>query len=47
MGFSNIENILKNNNCNFIHFNSTTSTMEEAKQHLEKFQTDVVVIADE
>ena len=47
MGFSNIENILKNNNCNFIHFNSTTSTMEEAKQHLEKFQSDVVVIADE
>ena len=47
MGFSNIENILKNKNCNFIHFNSTTSTMEEAKQHLEKFQSDVVVIADE
>jgi len=47
MSFNKIENILKKNNCNFIHFNSTNSTMEEAKQYLEKFQSDVVVIADE
>jgi len=47
MNFYKIEKILKNNNCNFIHFNSTTSTMEEAKQYLKKFQSDVVVTADE
>ena len=47
MNFNKIENIIKNNNCNFIHFNSTTSTMEEAKQYLKKFQSNVVVTADE
>ena len=47
MDFNKIENILINNNCDFIHFNSTTSTMDEAKIHLEKFQSNVVVIADE
>ena len=47
MDFNKIKNILKNNNYEFIHFNTTTSTMYEAKLHLEKFQSNVVVIADE
>ena len=47
MVFNKIEKTLKNYNCNFIHFNSTTSTMEEARHYLKKFNSDVVVIADE
>ena len=47
MIFNKIEKNLKNYNCNFIHFNSTPSTMEEARYYLEKFNSDVVVIADE
>ena len=47
MLFNKIEKTLKNYNCNFTHFNSTTSTMEEARRYLKKFNSDVVVIADE
>jgi len=47
MRFNKIKNILKNNNCNFIHLNSTTSTMEDAKQYLEKFDSNVAILAEE
>jgi len=47
MRFNKIKNILKNNNCNFIHLNSTTSTMEDAKQYLEKFDSNVTILAEE
>ena len=47
MNHSKIENILQNNSCNYIHLNSTTSTMDEAKEYLEKFHSNVVILADE
>ena len=47
MSHNKIEKILSNNNCNYIHLNSTTSTMEDAKKHLEKFHSNVVILADE
>ena len=47
MNHSKIENILQNNSCNYIHLNSTTSTMDDAKKYLEKFHSNVVILADE
>ena len=47
MNHSKIKNILQSNSCNYIHLNSTTSTMVDAKKYLEKFQSNLVVLADE
>ena len=47
MNHSKIENILQKNSCNYIHLNSTKSTMDDAKKYLEKFHSNVVVLADE
>ena len=47
MNHSKIENILQKNSCNYIHLNSTKSTMDDAKKYLEKFHSNVVILADE
>ena len=47
MNHSKIENILQSNSCNYIHLNSTTSTMDDAKKYLEKFHSNVFILADE
>ena len=47
MNHSKIENFLKKNNCKYIQLDSTISTMEETKKHLEKYHSNVVILADE
>ena len=47
MNFSNIENILKNNNFKFIHLKSTKSTMQDSKIYLNKYKSNLFILADE
>ena len=46
MSHNKIEKILGINNFNYIHLNSTTSTMDDAKKYLEKFHSNVVILAN-
>ena len=47
MNFSNIENILINNNFKFIHLKSTKSTMQDSKIYLNKYKSNLFILADE
>ena len=47
MNFKEIENLAKLNKYNFIHLNSTKSTMLEAKKYLDKKNTNCIILSDE
>jgi len=46
MSFDGIKNFLSEKNTGLYHFKSTTSTMENAKKLLEKYKSNLIVIAD-
>ena len=46
MKYNNIEKILSKNNCLFFHNNSTKSTMDDAKNYVEKFGQNLIVISE-
>ena len=47
MNHNKIENILNIYNCNYIHLNSTNSTMFDVRKYLEKINSNIVILADE
>ena len=47
MSFENIKKISQLNNYNFIHINTTLSTMNDAKNYIEKKNTNCIILSDE